>query len=1319
MTPRHQPDPVRVPATWLGALGKAVYSGDPAAQPRTLLDILEASTARFPTAPAIDDGARVLTYGDVFAEIEVLGARLRERGIGRGDRVGIQVPSGSAELYLAILAVLAVGAAYVPVDVEDPQERAELVWVEAGVCAVVGQGCRLAQGPVAAGQRAGRPGPTDDAWIIFTSGSTGVPKGVAVTHRSAAAFVDAEAQLFLHERPLGPGDRVLAGLSVAFDASCEEMWLAWRHGACLVPAARALVKGGADFGDWMVARGISVVSTVPTLAALWTAKQLRGVRLLILGGEACPAELASRLASTCPEVWNTYGPTEATVVASAARFTVMGPVRIGLPLAGWELAVADPQGRLVDWGDVGELVIAGVGTARYLDQDKDAQKFVSLPGLGWRRAYRTGDLVRADPEGLSYLGRTDTQVKIRGYRVELSEIESVMLGMPGIAQAVVNTHQAQLGSVELVGYYSAEPGVSVDQHQLHRQLRALLPAHMMPAYLQELATIPTMTSGKVDRKALPAPTARVTAQPVSAALPTNATESALAEVLAQVMDLEQVSVESHFFCDLGANSVLMAHFCGQLRRREQLPPVSMKDIYLHSTIRSLALAVASRSETPRAPAPIPMTTDAARASQAQYVLCGAVQAGVLVALAFLAALITEAGARWIGPTTGGFDLYVRAFEAVSAGFATLCLLPILAKWLLVGRWREGEIQIWSWAYCRFWVVKTLIRANPLAMFAGSPLFVLYLRALGAKIGPGTVIFPRAVPVCTDLLTIGADTVIRRGCSLTGYRAEAGMIHTRRITLGDDVVVGDATFIDIGTVIGDGGQLGHSSSLHAGQTIPAGQVWTGSPAGAGPGDYRLAGARSCGGLRRAAFATTQLLTLLLGLPLLIAAILSMSAKYSWLVELPNIAPRDQTEHSVFLDQFTASSILFWGGGGLCLLFVVTVPRILHLVLTPDRVYPLYGFAYWAYRTVARITSIPFFVNLYGDSSYIVGYLRALGYKATSAGQTGSNFGAQLSHDTPYLVSIGAGTMVSDGVRFLTADFSSTSFRISPVSIGARCFLGNMVSVPSGGQLGNNCFVGTKTMIPIEGDTRRDVGLLGSPPFEIPRTRPDQRFDLTRTELRARLRAKDRYNVATIVIYLLLQWLRLYLTVLLECFSVRLYDQLGFSAIALAETLIVAFSLFYPVVVERLFTSFRDLTSQYCSIYDKYFWWHERFWKLSIQPTLLNGTPFKGAIWRILGVRIGRRVYDDGCRISEKTLVAIGEETILNSGTVLQPHSMEDGIFKSDHIALGKRCTLGSGAFVHYGVTIGDDAHLATDSFLMKGQSVPSRSYWLGNPAREDR
>ena len=375
------------------------------------------------------------------------------RGIGRGDRIGIRMPSGSYALYVAILATLATGAAYVPVDADDPDERAALVFGEANVVAVITEQGLVRSAGSSRGWRAASPLGRDDAWIIFTSGSTGTPKGVAVTHHSAAAFVDAEAQMFLQDNPIGPGDRVLAGLSVAFDASCEEMWLAWRHGACLVPAPRSLVRSGMDLGPWLVSRDITVVSTVPTLAALWPAEALEAVRLLIFGGEACPPDLAERLAVEGREVWNTYGPTEATVVACAARLDgTGGPVSIGLPLAGWDLAVVDKEGQPVPFGEVGELVIGGVGLARYLDPEKDAEKYAPMPTLEWSRAYRSGDLVRLEPDGLYFMGRADDQVKVGGRRIELGEVDAALVNLPGVSGGAAAVRRTASGTPLLVGY---------------------------------------------------------------------------------------------------------------------------------------------------------------------------------------------------------------------------------------------------------------------------------------------------------------------------------------------------------------------------------------------------------------------------------------------------------------------------------------------------------------------------------------------------------------------------------------------------------------------------------------------------------------------------------------------------------------------------------------------------------------------------------------------------------------------------------------------------------------------------------------------------
>ena len=385
---------------------------------RSLLDVFAHTVASHADRVAIDAPDACLTYAQLSDAADRLADELRDAGVGPGDRVGIRLQSGSSSLYVGILGVLRAGGAYVPVDADDPDGRAEAIWESAGVCGVLQDELSFApRGPIGdrlAPAGAGREETAqDDAWIIFTSGSTGAPKGVAVGHRAAAAFVDAETQLWT----VFPEDRVLAGLSVSFDASCEEMWLAWANGAALVPAPRALMRTGVDLGPWLAERGVSVISTVPTLAAMWEEHVLAGVRLLILGGESCPPELAWRLAAE-REVWNTYGPTEATVVSTAIRVRPGAPVTIGWPLDGWEVAIVDEAGEPVALGETGELIIGGVGLGRYLDPLLDAERYAALPSLHWERAYRSGDLVRETVHGLDFVGRRDQQVKLAGRRLE-------------------------------------------------------------------------------------------------------------------------------------------------------------------------------------------------------------------------------------------------------------------------------------------------------------------------------------------------------------------------------------------------------------------------------------------------------------------------------------------------------------------------------------------------------------------------------------------------------------------------------------------------------------------------------------------------------------------------------------------------------------------------------------------------------------------------------------------------------------------------------------------------------------------------------------
>ena len=558
----------------------AIFGVETEPPARTLVDILSATMDAHPEEVAIESATATITYSQLRGLLDEQAARLHAKGIGPGDRVGIRVPSGTTDLYVAILSTLWAGAAYVPVDWDDPDSRADTVWEEASVAAVYGKDLAIVDKHGGGNPDHHVPTLDDDAWVIFTSGSTGKPKGVAVQHRAAAALVDAEARMYLTENPLGPGDRVMAGLSVAFDASCEEMWLAWRYGATLVTVPRDVVRSGEDLGEWIVSQGITAVSTVPTLASLWPADALEAVRLLIFGGEACPAPLIQRLSRPGRELWNTYGPTEATVISTGALMIPDVPVRIGRPVPGWACAVVDSENQPVKWGETGELIVAGVGLGRYLDPVKDAECYTEFPALGWERGYRTGDLVRAEQEGLIFAGRADDQIKFAGRRMELGEIDEHLTNLPNVNVGAAALHKTEAGSPVLVGYLSAKQGATIDMAEIRSILLKRLPGGIVPL-LHVVDEMPMKTSGKVDRKALPWP------------LP-SAGDDAFAGIdpslhwLAERWheQLGPVPLDDHSdFFDLGGSSVAIAKLVVALR--EAYPNAEIAELYNHRSLRDM------------------------------------------------------------------------------------------------------------------------------------------------------------------------------------------------------------------------------------------------------------------------------------------------------------------------------------------------------------------------------------------------------------------------------------------------------------------------------------------------------------------------------------------------------------------------------------------------------------------------------------------------------------------------------------------------------------------------------------------------------------
>ncbi|MGH3824472.1 MAG: amino acid adenylation domain-containing protein, partial [Pseudonocardiaceae bacterium] len=839
---------------------------------------------------AVDADGLTLSFDELDARANQLARYLLARGARAGDRIGLLFDQ-PVQSYLGMLAVLKINAAYLPLDVGFPAERlcyivadararmvlslatvrervggltelgAELVWIdEAAELIASHESSRLTSTE--------HGDPVDDlAYIIYTSGSTGRPKGVAITHPSICNFVRVAAEIY----GIRLQDRVYQGMTIAFDFSVEEIWVPWMAGATLVPKPAGASLLGQELHEFLSERRVTALCCVPTLLAT-IEEDLPALRFLLVSGEACPQDLITRWHQPARRFLNVYGPTETTVTATWTALHPDRSVTIGIPLPTYAVVILDPEDpfRALPPGEIGEIGIAGIGLAAgYVNRADLTEKvflpdFLGIPGNQSGRIYRSGDLGRINRDGeIEYHGRIDLQVKIRGYRVELTEIESVLLQLPGIAAAVVHTYCPQPGTVELIGYYSARGDTApIDPEMILSELRERLPAYMVPACLEQLAVIPLTTSGKVDRKRLPPPRTRRGPAPGHHDAPATATERLLAEVLAQLLQRDQVPVTSHFFDELGASSLVMTRFSAQVRKQANLPPISIRDIYQHPSVRALAslldaAAPATQTVSPDRADASAVSASGQRSNTVGHLATGAAQLLVFLAFALLGGLLLDQGFRWVSAGTSVGEIYQRAAIFSSATFAGFCALPVVVKWVLIGRWKPTEIRLWSPAYLRFWVVKVLIRASPMALFTGSPLYILYLRALGAKIGRGVSIFSSTIPVATDLITIRDGTMIRRDAAFTGYRAVTGQLHTGRITLGADVLVGERAVLDIDTSMGDRSQLGHSSALHTGQSVPPGQTWHGSPAQPSGVTYRTVPPARCGPARRVAYSLFQL------------------------------------------------------------------------------------------------------------------------------------------------------------------------------------------------------------------------------------------------------------------------------------------------------------------------------------------------------------------------------------------------------------------------------------------------------------------------------
>jgi len=575
------------------------WSGGTAPVPlRPVHHLFAEQALRTPDAPALAWGGGTLSYGELDAASSRLAHHLAARGAAP-ERIVAVSAERVPETVVAILAVLKAGAAYLPLDPEYPADRLRYMLADSGAALLVCPGAppeplrgagiptvdlRAAAGAIAACPDAAPRVPADAcglAYVIYTSGSTGRPKGVAVPHRGVS-----NQAWWARSRPgLGAGDRVLQFSSFSFDAAVHELFggglLA---GATVVMAERDALAAGEPLRQTLWRERVTSAVLPPSVLAVTDPGGLPELRVVISAGEMLPAEVAARWADAV-ELHDAYGPTEVTIVASSARVAPGGePPLIGRPLDNARLYVLDPGGRPVPARVPGELYVGGAGVARgYLNRPGlTAERFVPDPfgGEPGARLYRTGDRVRWTADGqLDYLGRLDGQVKVRGFRVETGEIEAALRRHPGVEDCVVIAREDVPGDRRLAAYVVG----AADAEALRAHLRALLPAYMVPGPVVSLPALPLTPSGKVDRRALPDPSA---AGAQGRRLPETELEAAVAGVWAQVLGVEAVGVEDNFF-DLGGHSLLLVRLQARLSA-ELGAEVRVVDLFQYPTVRSLA-----------------------------------------------------------------------------------------------------------------------------------------------------------------------------------------------------------------------------------------------------------------------------------------------------------------------------------------------------------------------------------------------------------------------------------------------------------------------------------------------------------------------------------------------------------------------------------------------------------------------------------------------------------------------------------------------------------------------------------------------------------